>query len=177
MADLESDDFENCDLENTDLEKNHSIDGWLEKVSKLDLNSINGIHPAIQLLNDAPQVMFGPVITDSQNEAIAYWVELCQRLEHFYQQSGDSNLAFRYKQFCYSKIQTLAIAPEQDEAVKRWCIKKLELQIISMLEFCQQQAKSSWQEESQHLINDHVHFMQSINHQNLSLGSVIRASH
>ena len=172
MADLKND-----DLENINLEKNHSIDGWLKKVSKLDLNLNKGIQPAIQLLNDAPHVMFGPVNTASQNEAIAYWIELCQRLEHFYQQSGDSELAFRYKQFCYSKMQTLAIAPEQDEAVKRWCIKKLELKIISMLEFCQQQAKSSWQEESQHLINDHVYFMQSINHQNLSLGSVIRTSH
>ena len=160
-----------------DIKNKNSIDMWLKRVSKLNLDLHGDINPVIQLLNDAPQVMFGPIISESQNEAVAYWLELCRRLEYFYQQVGDTVLAFRYKQFCYYKMQALAVAPEQDEAVKRWCIKKLELMIINMLELCHQQAQTSWQEESQRLVNDHVNFMQSINHQNLSLGSVIQTSH
>ncbi|MBY5948327.1 hypothetical protein [Photobacterium rosenbergii] len=158
-----------------DIENKHNFDCWLNSVSKLDLKLNSDIHPAIQLLNDAPQVMFGPVITESQNEAIAYWLELCQQLVNFYQNNGDYELAFRYKQFCYSKLQALAIAPQQDEAIKRWCIKKLEIMVINMLEYCQQRSTLDWQNESQQLINDHVHFMQSMNHQNLSLGSVFVA--
>ncbi|PSW16038.1 hypothetical protein C9J01_03250 [Photobacterium rosenbergii] len=158
-----------------DIENKHNVDCWLKSVSKLDLKLKSDINPAIQLLNGAPQVIFGPVITESQNEDIAYWLELCQQLVNFYQNNGDYELAFRYKQFCYSKLQALAIAPQQDEAIKRWCIKKLEIMIINMLEYCQQQPTVVWQNESQQLIDAHVHYMQSMNHQNLSLGSVFVA--
>ncbi|MBC7001541.1 hypothetical protein BIZ37_03135 [Photobacterium sp. BZF1] len=158
-----------------DIENKHNVDCWLKSVSKLDLKLKSDINPAIQLLNGAPPVIFGPVITETQNEAIAYWLELCQQLVNFYQNNGDYELAFRYKQFCYSKLQALAIAPQQDAAIKRWCIKKLEIMVINMLEFCQQQSTVVWQNESQQLIDAHVHFMQSMNHQNLSLGSVFVA--
>lgn len=154
-----------------------TIEYWLEELKNLALSTHNDAAANAQLLNEAPPTLFGPVVSPNQIEAIAYWLEVCCRLSAFHQHLGNNELAFQYQQFSYSKIQELTTVPGQDSAIQRWCIKKLEQMVVNMLEFCQQQPHPAWQNESIHLVDTHVHFMQQLSHQNLSLGPVIKSGH
>ena len=155
----------------------NKINNWLIEVKEQTVGDNWDDKVSAEFLNKAPSVLFSAVTSNTQHEAISYWLEICQRLEQFHHYSGNEELAFRYMQFCYCKVQELAIAANQDEAIKRWSIKKLEIMIINMLDFCQQQTTLAWHDKRHQLINDHVLFMQSISHQNLSLGSVIQTPH
>ncbi|WEM45854.1 hypothetical protein PTW35_22555 (plasmid) [Photobacterium sp. DA100] len=152
------------------------IECWLTKVKNADIGN-DWQEPSLsQMLNDAPPELFGLIVSPYQYEAIAYWLTLCQRLSQIYQDTGRYDLTFHYMQFSYSKIQAITTAPQQDEAIRRWGVKKLELMVIGMVEFCRQQALPIWLCESQQLVELHVHFMKQLHHQNLSLGPVIRTS-
>ncbi|PSU36237.1 hypothetical protein [Photobacterium lutimaris] len=154
-----------------------TITHWLEELKSVALSASWDEAANARLLNEAPSSLFGRVVNPTQSEAVAYWLDVCCRLSAYHQHAGNVDLAFRYQQFSYSKIQALASEPNQDTAIQRWCIKKLERMVVSMLEFCQQQPHPAWQNESKHLIESHVHFMQMLSHQNLSLGPVIKKIH
>lgn len=154
-----------------------TIEDWLEELKNEALNANWDEAANARLLNETPTALFGLVVGPKHSEAIAYWLDVCCQLSTFHQHAGNVDLAFQYQQFSYSKIQALATVPNQEAAIKRWCIKKLELMVVSMLEFCQQQPHLAWQNESKLLIDSHVYFMQQLSHQNLLLGPVIKTSH
>ncbi|MCQ1056866.1 hypothetical protein LRP52_02120 [Photobacterium sp. ZSDE20] len=163
-----------------------TIESWLKEVKSLTLstrwhaaNNTNWDEASTaRLLNEAPASLFGSIVSLNQSEAIAYWLDVCCQLSAFHQRSGNVDLAFQYQQFSYSKIQVLATVPNQDPAMRRWCIKKLECMVVDMLEFCQHQPHPpDWQKIRKHLIDTHVHFMQQLSHQNLSFGPVIKIPH
>lgn len=152
-----------------------TIEDWLEALKNADLSANWDDAANAKLLNEAPPALFGQIVCPSQNEAIAYWLEVCCRLIAFHQHAGNVELAYQYQQFSYSKVQALTIVADQDTTIQRWCIKKLDRMVVTMLEFCQQQPHPTWQDESKLLIESHIHFMQQLSHQNLSLGPVIKA--
>ncbi|OAN11415.1 hypothetical protein A3K86_20950 [Photobacterium jeanii] len=126
------------------------------------------IQTLIDALNHAPDIIFSDVSCEAHNEALAYWLDACQRLSFYYQDLPDSEKAFNYMQFGYAKLQSMVCDQQIAPDLKRWCLKKLDRMIVAMMEFCQQQPDSKWQQESTQLIDLHVAFMESQNNLNLS---------
>ena len=142
---------------------------WLDQLKvHLQLESENGIPSLVHAVNHTPEAVFGPIYTEQHSEALAYWFAACQQLHRRYQQQGDSERAYSYQQFAYSKLQALVSDPQQDPAMTRWCLKKLDRMIISMMEFCQQQSTDRWQQEGAALVELHVIYMQGQQHMNLA---------
>lgn len=135
---------------------------WLEQLKAFDEVNITDAAPCLEkLINQPPADIFGPVLTPVHSEALAYWFHVCQRLSGMYLHADKPDKAYSYLQFSYSKLQQLACLPQQDPAMKRWCLIKMDRMIVSMLEFCQHQPLPAWQQESNHLVDLHVRFMQA----------------
>ncbi|PSU74752.1 hypothetical protein [Photobacterium phosphoreum] len=107
---------------------------------------------------------------DQQEEALAYWLDGCQKICHFHSKQ-QPQLAFTYIQLPYAKLQALVCDPQQNATTKRWGLKKLDTIIVTLLEFCQNQQQysqlQSWQQQSRDLIDLHVIFMAAQQHLNL----------
>ncbi|MGF1723478.1 hypothetical protein [Photobacterium nomapromontoriensis] len=146
----------------------NDIECWLNQLkSDYVLDIRNEISTLSRAVSHAPASIFGPIDTELQSEAIAYWFDSCQRLSYYYQHLNDVELAYSYMHFAYSKLQELASLSPQNPAMKRWCYKKLDRMIVSMMEFCQQQHGQRWEQESNDLVELHVIFMQGQQHINL----------
>ncbi|TFH92247.1 transcriptional regulator [Vibrio ouci] len=112
------------------------------------------------LILSVPDSVWGPVITDIQSKAIACWLDGCLRIFHHAQYS-DPEKAFQYLQLAYSKLQQVVSKPASELELKDWCMKRLQHLAVLSLEFCNQQTRSDWQQESHQLIESHVQFMAS----------------
>lgn len=126
------------------------------------------IQTLIDALNHAPDIIFTDVSCELHNEALAYWLDACQRLSFYYQDLPNIEKAFSYMQFGYAKLQCMICDQALEPDLKRWCLKKLDRMIVAMMEFCQQQNSQQWLDESTQLINLHVTFMEGQNNLNLS---------
>ncbi|GHA35193.1 hypothetical protein ACFFLZ_07065 [Photobacterium aphoticum] len=131
-------------------------------------NQAKGQSRLVYAVSHTPAAIFGPIHTEQHSEALAYWFEACQQLHRLYHLQGDSDMAYSYQQFAYSKLQALASDPEQDTAMKRWCLKKLDRMVVSMMEFCQQQSSPQWEQEGAALVELHVLYMQGQQHMNMA---------
>ncbi|MDD1791684.1 hypothetical protein LRP50_00890 [Enterovibrio sp. ZSDZ42] len=121
----------------------------------------------VTLIANTPSFLFSPPIDDRQSDAIAYFVDGCDKLQRHYESEGQVEEAYNHMQFCYAKLQALATHADAEKDVKRWSLKKLDTLIVSMMEFCQQQHDNSWLKESELLVELHVAFMQGQNGLNL----------
>ncbi|MGF1703834.1 hypothetical protein L4D09_26440 [Photobacterium makurazakiensis] len=125
----------------------------------------------INAINSAPNSIFTSIDSQLHSDALAYWLDACLTLSHIYQNTGNIEQAFSYRQFAYSKVQEVATLPNQSQNMKRWSLKKLDSMIVGLMAFCQQQQQEKWQHECVDLVNYHVLFMEGQYHQNLAYPS------
>lgn len=146
----------------------NDIECWLTQLKSDYARDLgNDIPTLCGAVSHVPTTIFSQIDTDVHSEALAYWFNACHRLSQRYLHCNDAELAYNYMQFAYSKLQELSSLPQQDPAMKRWCYKKLDRMIVSMMEFCQQQHGERWAQEGNDLIELHVMFMQGQQHLNL----------
>lgn len=151
----------------------NEIQSWLTQIKQwYQPQQGRDINILINAVSNAPDSIFGAIETEKHSEALAYWIDSCQRLCCYYQDIAEPaakpEKAFGYLQFAYAKLQEMACNPELDPGMKRWSLKRLDRMIVAMAEFCQRQEDTKWQQESTQLIELHVAFMQAQNNQNLS---------
>ncbi|MEZ8142528.1 hypothetical protein A1OO_08410 [Enterovibrio norvegicus FF-33] len=141
---------------------------WLEDIkSWYSEGTSSGVNGLANLITNTPSVLFAPPISQTQSDAIAYFVDGCEKLQRLHQSEGRIDEAYNYLQFCYAKLQSLASHADVEKEVKRWSLKKLDTIIVGMMEFCQQQQDNAWIKESEVLVELHVAFMQGQNGLNL----------
>ncbi|MBY3787839.1 hypothetical protein [Photobacterium carnosum] len=138
----------------------------------------HNIEPLIAIISATPARLFtapdlNPNKQNNHNyeEALAYWLDGCQKISQFHRQQ-QPELAFTYIQLPYAKLQALICDPQQGATTKRWGLKKLDSIIIKLLEFCQYQQpqhwqSQHWQQQRRDLIDLHVIFMAAQQHLNL----------
>ncbi|MCK6264170.1 transcriptional regulator [Vibrio sp. ZSDE26] len=127
-------------------------------------------HDQVELLEPliiaAPNQVWGPTITDMQSKAIACWLDACLRV--FEKNRFDaSDKAFQYLQLAYSKLQKVACNPMSEFELKDWSMKRIQHLVVLLLEFCNQHSQDKWLQQSQELIEAHIHFMAANDHDNL----------
>lgn len=144
------------------------IDSWMEKIQQWYSDTAHrSIDSLAAIVSQTPAMIFDPPIDLKRSDAIAYFVDGCCKLQRHYQSQGNTEEAFSYLQFCYAKLQALACRPEIEPDIRRWALKKLDILIVAMMEFCQQQNDVVWQRESEQLVELHVSFMQGQSDLNL----------
>ncbi|MCG7588445.1 hypothetical protein [Photobacterium sp. OFAV2-7] len=138
------------------------IKSWYHPQQQSDIDIL------VNAVSHAPEEVFGLIESELHSEALAYWLDACTRLSYYYQDRQEIDKAFSYLQFAYAKLQDMACRPELDSDMKRWCLKKLDRMIVAIVEFCQRQCETKWQQESTQLIELHVMFMEGQNNLNLA---------
>ena len=140
----------------------HNIKIWYRP------NQSRNIDILIQAVSHPPEAIFVFTDSDTNSEALSYWFDACHRLSFYYQDKGNNELAFSYLQLAYAKLQGMVCHHTLNGDMMRWCLKKLDRMIISMMEFCQRQHDPKWQQESMQLIDLHIAFMAGQNNVNLA---------
>ncbi len=144
---------------------------WLKEIEYwYDNDNPSNVKSLRIIVNAAPDSLFIPPFNQNKSDAIAYFVDACVRIKQNFQQNNSIDESYNYQQFCYAKLQSMACACQTDIPLKRWCVKKLDALVISMLEFCQQQGDPIWLQESENIIKLHAVFMNSLNDFNLFVG-------
>lgn len=111
-----------------------------------------------RLLQQAPQEIWGPTISDRQSKAMACWLDGCLRVFQHERYQAPTK-AYQYLQFASSKLEQVAANPVSELKLRDWCIKRLQHLMVLSVEFCNQQPQARWQTESYQLIEAHIHFM------------------
>ncbi|KKD58214.1 hypothetical protein RN22_22335 [Grimontia sp. AD028] len=144
------------------------VDAWMKKIQNWyeDAEHRN-VDTLAAVVSQTPAMIFDPPIDLTRSDAIAYFVDGCTKLQRHHQFEGKAEEAFSYLQFCYAKLQALASRSDIEPDIKRWSLKKLDILIVAMMEFCQQQNDAAWQRESEQLVELHVTFMMGQNDLNL----------
>ncbi|KXF81106.1 hypothetical protein [Enterovibrio coralii] len=130
-----------------------------------NINEMRGLE---SLVIEAPANLFAPCIDEDKSLGIGYWLDACVRLHHHLNSVDDRDGAYAFLQFAYSKMQEMGSNISHDIEVKKWCLKRMDALIVTLLEFCQRQQSSYWERESTSLIEAHVSYMTAQNHLNLS---------
>ncbi|MFM2587490.1 transcriptional regulator [Vibrio sp. TBV020] len=135
------------------------LDTWVNQISQWYENRKHDQGCQLEsLILSVPDEVWGPMITDTQSKAIACWLDGCLRV-YQHAQYQDAEKAFQYLQLAYSKLQNVVSTPASELELKDWCMKRLQHLAVLSLEFCNQQTRSEWQQESHQLIESHVQFM------------------
>ena len=140
----------------------NDLDAWLETISAWYKDQKHDQVLALQpLILNPPENVWGPTITDQQSKGIACWLDGCLRLHTFYLHH-DCEKAYQYLMLAYSKLQSVCCDPMAEQGLKEWCVKRIQHLCVLALEFSNQQRDTTWQKESESLIESHVKFMASI---------------
>ncbi|MDO6706658.1 hypothetical protein [Photobacterium sp. 1_MG-2023] len=138
------------------------LKAWYERGNHRDIDILRrGVHRV-------PDRVFMQLETPHDSEALAYWLDACQRLSIYYTDLGDADQGYNYLQFAYAKLQAMSTETSLQPDARRWALKKLDRLVVAMSDFCQHQHNEKWLEESKHLIDLHVAFMSGQNHLNLA---------
>lgn len=150
----------------------NEIQSWLTSIKSWYQPQL---HPDYDILisgvNQAPRAIFESIDTELHSEALAYWIDACRRLSFYYLDNGDLDKSYSYLQFSYARLQEMACKPTLSSEMKRWCLKRLDRMVLTMMEFCQRQPGKQWQQETTRLIELHVCFMEGQNNLNLAYPS------
>lgn len=134
---------------------------WVDQMSQwYETRKHDQGHQLESLILSVPDSVWGPNITETQSKAIACWLDGCLRIFQ-HTQYNEPDKAFQYLQLAYAKLQHVVSTPSSELELKDWCMKRLQHLAVLGLEFCNQQTRSDWQQESHQLIESHVQFMAS----------------
>tara|TARA_Y100001956_G_C4084419_1_gene169940 strand:+ start:432 stop:905 length:474 start_codon:yes stop_codon:yes gene_type:complete len=135
------------------------LDTWVDQMGEWYKTRKHDQEETLEsLILCVPQAVWGPMITEQQSKAIACWLDGCLRIyQHNHYEKPDK--AYQYLQLAYSKLQQVVSNPASELELKDWCMKRLQHLAVLTLEFCNQQEHTSWQLESDQLIESHVNFM------------------
>ncbi|CAH0535734.1 hypothetical protein VST7929_03208 [Vibrio stylophorae] len=134
-------------------------DTWLEAMKAWRGLDKQAIEQLADLVNQLPVDAFDDFEYDSARESLAYWLEANLALMRQYQAYGQVERGFSYLQLAYSKLQGLLCQTDLDLDMRRWIIKKLDMLIVAVMEYCQRQPDQHWQKQSEQLLDLHVSFM------------------
>ena len=132
---------------------------WLNNIRACYKSSEINYQALRNSVHHPPEILFTLPLSEDHDEPIAYWLEGCQSLCHYDLSHDNTEQAFGYLQYAYSKLQQLLISTPTNNHNYRWCYKKLTLLLVAQLEFCQQQTSPHWQMESHAIIEFHILFL------------------
>ncbi|CAM3969342.1 hypothetical protein [Vibrio neonatus] len=138
----------------------NQLDQWQQQVSHWHkVRKHDQVETLAQLINNAPQELWGPEVSIEQSQGLGYWLDGCARIYQHHLEQGNIAAAYSYLCLAQARLESVVCRAEVDQNIRCSCCRKLEQVMVLIFEFCKKQHDQEWQVELRNQIEMHIKFL------------------